>query len=35
MPYAKKVIEQHRGAIHIESRPDEGTRITIELPAGK
>ncbi|HEX9919459.1 MAG TPA: ATP-binding protein [Pyrinomonadaceae bacterium] len=35
MPYAKKVIEQHRGAIHIESRPDEGTQITIELPAEK
>ena len=35
MPYAKKVIEQHRGAIHIESRPDAGTQITIELPAGK
>jgi PAS domain S-box-containing protein len=35
MPYAKKVIEQHRGAIHIESRRDEGTQITIELPAEK
>ncbi|HEX8128565.1 MAG TPA: ATP-binding protein [Pyrinomonadaceae bacterium] len=35
MPYAKKVIEQHRGEIHIESRRDEGTQITIELPAEK
>ncbi|MCA1565331.1 MAG: PAS domain S-box protein [Acidobacteria bacterium] len=35
MPYAKKVIEQHQGAIHIESRRDEGTQITIELPAEK
>jgi PAS domain S-box-containing protein len=35
MPYAKKVIEQHRGAIHIESRRDAGTQITIELPAEK
>ena len=35
MPYAKKVVEQHRGAIHIESRPDAGTRIIIELPAEK
>jgi PAS domain S-box-containing protein len=35
MSYAKKVIEQHRGAIHIESRQDEGTQITIELPAEK
>jgi two-component system sensor histidine kinase HydH len=35
MPYAQKVIEQHHGAIHIESRPDAGTQITIELPAKK
>ena len=35
MPYAKKVIEQHRGAIHIESRPEAGTEITIKLPAEK
>jgi PAS domain S-box-containing protein len=35
MPYAKKVIEQHRGAIHIESRRDAGTQIIIELPAEK
>jgi PAS domain S-box-containing protein len=35
MPYAKKVIEQHRGAIHIESHQAAGTQITIELPAEK
>lgn len=35
MPYAKKVIEQHHGAIHIESHRDAGTTITIELPAGQ
>lgn len=35
MSYAKKVVELHRGAIHIESRKDEGTQITIELPAEK
>lgn len=35
MPYAKKVIEQHRGEIHIESREATGTQITIELPAVK
>lgn len=35
MPFAKKVIEQHRGAIHIESRQQAGTQITIELPAEK
>jgi two-component system sensor histidine kinase HydH len=35
MPYAKKVIEQHHGAIHIESRQQAGTQIVIELPAEK
>lgn len=35
MPYAKKVIEQHHGAIHIESRQQAGTQIIIELPAEK
>ncbi|MCA1591771.1 MAG: hypothetical protein LC754_03775 [Acidobacteria bacterium] len=29
LPYARKVIEQHHGAIRIESRPQEGTRIEI------
>jgi PAS domain S-box-containing protein len=35
MPYARKVIEQHHGEIHIESRRDAGTQIIIELPAEK
>ncbi|HLL73522.1 MAG TPA: ATP-binding protein [Pyrinomonadaceae bacterium] len=35
MPYAKKVIEQHNGEIHIESRRETGTQIIIELPAEK
>jgi signal transduction histidine kinase len=35
MPYAKKIIEQHQGAIRVESREGHGTRIEIELPAGK
>jgi PAS domain S-box-containing protein len=35
MPYAKKVIEQHKGAIHIESQREAGTQIIIELPAEK
>jgi PAS domain S-box-containing protein len=35
MPYAKKVIEEHRGAIHIESQQQAGTQIIIELPADK
>ncbi|MCA1635208.1 MAG: response regulator [Acidobacteria bacterium] len=32
MPYAKRVVEQHRGTISVESRPGEGTRIRVELP---
>jgi PAS domain S-box-containing protein len=32
MPYAKKIIEQHRGTISVESREGEGTTIEIELP---
>ncbi len=35
MPYAQKIIEQHQGAIHVESREGKGTRIEIKLPAGK
>ena len=35
MPYAKNVIEQHHGVIHIESQKAAGTQITIELPAEK
>jgi signal transduction histidine kinase len=33
MPYAQKVIEQHRGKVSIESRPGAGTTIRVELPA--
>ena len=33
MPYAKKVIEEHGGEIGVESRPGEGTLVTIRLPA--
>ena len=33
MPYAQKVIEQHRGTVCIESRPGAGTTIRVELPA--
>ncbi|MEW6208869.1 MAG: PAS domain S-box protein [Acidobacteriota bacterium] len=32
MPHAKKIIEQHHGAIFVKSRPTEGTRIDITLP---
>jgi signal transduction histidine kinase len=34
-PYARKVIEQHRGTIKVESREGEGTRLEIELPVGE
>ncbi len=33
MPYAKKVIEEHGGEIVVESRPGEGTLVTVRLPA--
>ena len=33
MPYAKKIIEQHGGAISIDTRVGEGTKISITLPA--
>ena len=35
MPYAKKIIEQHGGAISVTSRPGEGTAISIALPPGR
>ena len=34
-PYARKVIEEHHGAITPESRAGIGTRIEIELPIGE
>jgi PAS domain S-box-containing protein len=33
MPYAKKVIEEHGGRVGVESRPGEGTLVTVRLPA--
>lgn len=35
MPYAKKIIEQHGGTISLNSRPGEGTTISIILPAAQ
>ena len=35
MPYAKKIIEQHGGNLSLNSRPGEGTTISIELPAAQ
>ncbi len=32
MAIAKKIIDGHHGAIHIDSRPDVGTEVTIALP---
>ncbi|MCA1613932.1 MAG: ATP-binding protein, partial [Acidobacteria bacterium] len=34
MAYARKVIEQHGGAISVESSPGAGTTIRVDLPAG-
>jgi len=33
LPYARKVIEQHRGEIEILSKLGQGTRVIIKLPA--
>lgn len=33
MPYARKIIEQHGGAILVDSRIGEGTKISVTLPA--
>ena len=35
MPYAKKIIEQHGGAISCNSRLAEGTTIRVELPVSE
>jgi signal transduction histidine kinase len=35
MPYSKKIIDQHGGTFSLDSRPGEGTTISIALPAGK
>lgn len=35
MPYAKKIIDQHGGTISLRSQPQEGTTISIVLPAWK
>jgi signal transduction histidine kinase len=32
MPFAKRVIEQHRGSIQVVSHPGEGTMVEIKLP---
>lgn len=35
MPYAKKIVEQHGGALTLNSRVGEGTTISITLPASQ
>jgi signal transduction histidine kinase len=32
MPYARKVVEQHRGSVSIESSPGAGTTVRVTLP---
>ncbi|MBP7527064.1 MAG: HAMP domain-containing histidine kinase [Syntrophorhabdaceae bacterium] len=32
---AKKIVDQHRGAIFVKSKPGAGTEVTIRLPVGK
>lgn len=33
LPVSRKIVHEHGGRIHVESRPDFGTRFTVELPA--
>ncbi|PPT05422.1 Serine/threonine protein kinase PrkC regulator of stationary phase [Geitlerinema sp. FC II] len=30
-----RIVEKHRGAIELQSRPGEGTRVTVTLPVGR
>jgi signal transduction histidine kinase len=33
LPIARWIVEQHRGVIHIDSTPGQGTTVTVSLPA--
>jgi two-component system, NtrC family, sensor kinase len=33
LPIAKQIVEQHKGRIILASRPGNGTRVTVQLPA--
>ena len=35
LPYAKKLIELHGGTLHLASKVDKGTTVTISLPADR
>lgn len=35
LPIAKRIIEEHKGDVKIESTEGEGTKITVRLPLGK
>jgi signal transduction histidine kinase len=33
LPVSQKILEEHGGRIRVESKPDEGSRFTLEFPA--
>ena len=35
LPIAKKIVNQHRGSIKVDSTPGQGATFTVTLPAGK
>ncbi|MBI3268139.1 MAG: hypothetical protein HYZ53_03890 [Planctomycetes bacterium] len=34
LPLARRIAEDHRGSLRVESRPGAGTRVTVRLPGG-
>jgi signal transduction histidine kinase len=35
LAFVRRIIEAHEGSIDVESEPDQGTRLTITIPAGR